>query len=128
MIRSIILMVLGWLRLVRKPQLLARLAQKFPSGEELPTGRLVVVQGGGKDKWGCLRCPGGCGERIDLNLVASRSPRWQVRVDWFQRPSVHPSVRQLEGCRCHFWIKEGSIQWCEDSGHRCRPADRQRVI
>ena len=40
-----------------------------------------------------------------------------VGLDWLGRPSLSPSVRQLNECRCHFWITRGMVRWCADS-HR----------
>lgn len=116
MLVRILRFILAWLGIIPRPDQLARISTNYPSGDELPPGRFILVQGGGADKWACFRCPGGCGERIDLPLVPNRSPRWRVHVDRLGRPSVEPSVRQLEGCRCHFWISKGQVRWCEDSG------------
>lgn len=77
----------------------------------------MVVRDGPIDKWICLRCPCGCGEKIMLNLSAKKSPRWRVTTDWLRRPTVEPSVLQVSGCRSHFWIKGGRVDWCPDSGH-----------
>jgi hypothetical protein len=72
---------------------------------------MLVVQDGVLQKWACLRCPGGCGERIQLSLNEKRRPRWSVTIDALGRPSVSPSVNVLNDCRCHFWIKRGGIDW-----------------
>lgn len=50
-----------------------------------------------------------------------------VHLDWLRRPSVTPSVRQLNDCGCHFWIKSGRIQWCSDSGPRPALTPRSRI-
>jgi len=67
-------------------------------------------------KWACLRCPGGCGEILLLSLNPTGRPRWTAAIDWLGRPTVQPSVKQLDGCRCHFWIRCGMVEWCSDSG------------
>jgi len=117
--------ILRWvlvnLRLIRPPDLVARLSDRHPSPDELPAGLLVVVQDAGRQKWACLRCPGGCGDRLQLSLNAARRPRWAIALDWLRRPSVTPSVHQLTACRCHFWIKGGMVEWCADSGRRSEP-------
>ena len=104
------------LRLVRRPDLVGRIIDRHPTPEELPEGKLVMVRDGNRNKWACLRCPGRCGEKLQLALSSSRHPRWCVRLDWLGRPSVSPSIRQLNDCRCHFWIEGGTVHWCADSG------------
>lgn len=103
---------------IPRPDLIARVQPDHPSPDDLVVGRLVVVRDGPVEKWICLRCPCGCGEKILLNLSANKSPRWRVSVDWLRRPTAEPSVLQVRGCRSHFWIKGGRIDWCADSGHK----------
>lgn len=107
-----------FLRLADRPELAVRIVERSPAPEELRDGELVVVQDGEHRKWACLRCPGGCGERIQLALAPHRRPRWLMRLDWLRRPSVTPSVRQINDCRCHFWIRRGGVKWCRDSDSR----------
>ena len=116
--------VLVSLRLVKRPDLVGRIADRHPTPDELRDGELIVVQDGDRQKWACLRCPGGCGEKLQLALVPYRKPRWLVRLDWLRRPSITPSVRQLNDCQCHFWIKGGKVHWCRDSGHSFQSSRR----
>ena len=114
--RTAALRLLVRLRLLRRPDLIGRTVARHPVPEELPEGELVLVQDGSRRKWACLRCPGGCGQKIQLALSPNRRPHWRVRLDWLARPSVSPSVRQLNDCRCHFWINRGAVRWCADNG------------
>ncbi|WP_246628708.1 DUF6527 family protein [Methylomagnum ishizawai] len=91
---------------------------RHPKPDELPPGLLVVVKDGGYLKWACFRCPGGCGEKLQLSLNPSRRPRWTVGLDWLRRPTLTPSVHQFNACRCHFVLKNGIVNWCRDSGRR----------
>ncbi len=116
--RGLVLNALIFLRLTDRPDLVARIVERHPTPEALRDGELIVVQDGDRQKWACLRCPGGCGERLQLTLAQHRRPCWLVRLDWLRRPSVSPSVRQLNDCRCHFWIEAGCVRWCSDSGSR----------
>lgn len=104
--------------LIGRSELVGQVSAGHPIPEELCTGTLILVRDGGLDKWACFRCPGGCGEKIQLSLSQTRRPRWAARFDWLLRPTVHPSVRQLNACRCHFWVKRGRVFWCADSGRR----------
>lgn len=108
-------------RLIRRTDLVGRVSAQHPSRDHLPAGSLVVVRDGDLEKWACFRCPGGCGEKIQLSLSQTRRPQWSVRLDWLQRPTIEPSIRQLNACRCHFWVRNGQIAWCADSGHRQVP-------
>lgn len=114
--------VLVSLGLMRRPDLVGRVTDQHPKPEELTPGLLIVVQDGLHAKWACLRCPGGCGEKLQLSLNPNRHPAWTARLDWLRRPTVAPSVRQLNACRCHFWINGGVVEWCADSGRRGEPS------
>lgn len=111
---AFILRFFGYLKF----DLLAETTSSFPSGE-IPRQKLLVVRDGHLDKWACLSCPGGCGKTINLSLNPARRPRWNVETDFWQLPTVHPSVHQINDCGCHFWIKNGRIEWCAD-GQRAR--------
>ncbi len=116
MLNRWLLQLLVWLHLVAGPDLVGELVAVNPANEAVPPGRLIVVGGRGYQKWAYLRCPCGCGEVIMLSLAKSRRPRWSVTVDWWGRPTVKPSVRQTMGCYSHFWIRQGVVDWCPDTG------------
>ncbi|WP_306609890.1 DUF6527 family protein [Paracoccus yibinensis] len=65
-----------------------------------------------------MRCPCGCGERLQLSLARERRPRWRLEVDHLGRPTLAPSVRMQDGCRAHFHLRSGKVEWCRDSGSR----------
>lgn len=64
-------------------------------------------------KWVYLRCPCGCREVVMLSLSERRRPRWTLKQDWLGRPTLWPSVHRLAGCRSHFWLRRGTVEWCE---------------
>lgn len=102
-----------------RADLLTRIAARMPVDSEIVGGELVVVESDGLQKWACMKCPGGCGMKISLSLNADRRPRWRVVQDWFGRPSIAPSVHQMNACRCHFWVRKGKVEWCADGHPRC---------
>ena len=106
--------VLVLLRLVRRPDLSGFVMDHHPSDDALREGALVVVADGERRKWACFRCPGGCGGKIQLTLNDLRRPHWTASLDWLGRPTVYPSIRQLNKCGCHFWVKGGRVEWCTD--------------
>jgi len=91
--------------------LLVKRVARHPGNTEIPAGELWLVIDGGVKKWACLSCPGGCGVQISLSLNPERRPRWEVDQDFWQRPTVSPSIHQQKMCRCHFWIRKGMILW-----------------
>ena len=92
---------------------LVKRVARHPGKTEIPAGELWLVVDGGVKKWACLGCPGGCGVQISLSLNPERRPRWEVDQDFWQRPTVSPSIHQQRMCRCHFWIRSGLIEWCK---------------
>ncbi|MDA8586533.1 DUF6527 family protein [Rhodobacteraceae bacterium] len=99
----------GWLRF----DFLVTRQASFPPSTADNAGELIVVESGEIKKWACMNCPGGCGERIALSLNPDRRPRWKVTNDFWQRPTIHPSVHQQNKCGCHFWVKKGQVHWCK---------------
>jgi hypothetical protein len=104
------------LGLVPKPDLYVRIVELHPSPEEIKQGQAFIVGNTKIRKWICFQCPDGCGEMIHLSLISTTTPHWSISVDWLGQPTVFPSVRKLDGCKSHFWIKTGKIDWCNDSG------------
>ncbi|WBH17724.1 DUF6527 family protein [Sphingomonas radiodurans] len=78
----------------------------------LPSRDLVVVRDDGEDWSVGMRCPCGCGDTIELVLVAEAKPRWSLAFDRHGRPSLSPSVWRRAGCRSHFWVRGGRVEWC----------------
>jgi hypothetical protein len=106
--------LLVWMRRIRQPDFVVRRMRVHPAPEEIKPGVMIVVGDRHLQKWACFQCPGGCGEVVKLSLNLKRRPCWKVRVDSLNRPTIEPSVRQVNDCRCHFWIREGAVQWCDD--------------
>ncbi|MGB7334484.1 MAG: DUF6527 family protein [Salaquimonas sp.] len=98
----------GWLRFDFLVERQAALPDSTPNNPD----KLVLVENGDIKKWACMSCPGGCGEMISLSLNPNRRPRWKVATDFWQRPTLHPSVHQQNACGCHFWVKRGQVHWC----------------
>ena len=106
----------GGLRSVRSgrtPQQKVRYVavEDFPESLEPAT---VYVAG----VWGAaLLCPCGCGDVIELNLLGKVRPHWRVREHWDHSASVTPSVWRRRGCRSHFFVRKGKIEWCGPDTH-----------
>lgn len=105
--------------------LLRRLATQFVparrliiiAGDSLPKRlplRHVVLARDSDEDW-CVgfRCPCGCKRRIELLLIEEAKPRWSLSVDKNHRPTLSPSVWIQAGCKSHFWLRKGRVEWCE---------------
>lgn len=115
-LRDLLRHSLVWLRLIRQPDLLGRCVPLHPTPADLRPGELYLVGTPTRWKWVCLRCPDACGALLQLSLNPRGRPCWTASLDWLGRPTVHPSIHQLDGCRSHFWIHRGRIVWCPEAG------------
>ncbi|HVV41961.1 MAG TPA: DUF6527 family protein [Nitrobacter sp.] len=79
----------------------------------LPRRDLVLAREGDEDWCVGMRCPCGCGRTIELLLVKEAKPRWDLHTDPSGRPSLKPSVWLKTGCRSHFWLRRGRVEWCD---------------
>ncbi|MGC2468025.1 MAG: DUF6527 family protein [Candidatus Acidiferrum sp.] len=80
---------------------------------DLPTriGAKLYVVGTEIPKWVVLDCPCGCGERIDVNLMAARRPAWEFTAK-DGKATLWPSLwMPREKCGSHFWIRKNRIIW-----------------
>ncbi|WP_436231260.1 DUF6527 family protein [Caballeronia sp. LjRoot29] len=57
-------------------------------------------------------CPCGCGEVIELNLLKQARPCWSAEEHPDGTISLVPSVWRQRGCRSHFFLRRGGIEWC----------------
>lgn len=62
-------------------------------------------------KWAYLKCPCGCNDAIMLSLNRTKSPSWSVKQDKLGRATISPSINKLDGCKSHFFIKNGKVIW-----------------
>lgn len=118
MLTSILRAVLIWFRIIQTPSFIAEQVSEHPNPYSIEPSLVYIIGGHQYQKWAVFKCPCGCDEITKLSLAKKRHPRWAVKIDWIGRPSVHPSVRQLDGCYSHYWIKAGDLHWCEDTGKK----------
>lgn len=86
-----------------------------PSMKDLPQidpKCLYVVGRPRQYKWAILACPCGCGERVDICLMPSAAPRWEIFMTR-GKATLCPSIWiPSDRCGSHFWIRENRIIWC----------------
>ncbi len=103
---------------VPKPDFVLKKITDHPQPSDMVIGVIYVVGGPGYVKWAYFRCPADHDEIIQLSLMTKRRPSWSISNSWLGIPTVHPSVRQLDGSYAHFWIKDGKVNWCGDTGRK----------
>ncbi len=81
--------------------------------DKLPARNLILAREDGEDWCVGLRCPCGCGQKLEMMLLKEVKPRWDIAVDRRGKVSLHPSVWVNVGCRSHFWVRAGKVVWCE---------------
>lgn len=59
-------------------------------------------------------CPCGCGHVYSIPLQGwkSASPQWSLSGS-VEKPSLQPSVVHTAGCKSHFYLTDGRINWCQ---------------
>lgn len=59
------------------------------------------------------RCPCGCDEFMLLPVAPTNRPgAWGCAVDDKGLVTMEPSIFRQEGCRSHYLIRGGRVQWC----------------
>lgn len=82
-----------------------------PTPNKVQDKVLFVVGGKGYVKWVYIKCPCGCGDILTLSLMKKNRPSWNLKVDKLHRPTLYPSVWKNDGCKSHFWIRKGKLEW-----------------
>ncbi len=95
----------------RKPKLFRCIrVDEFPDKID---GSKVYLAGEGDNLWAAaMLCPCGCGEVIELNLLQQARPCWSAQEHPDGTISLAPSVWRQKGCRSHFFVRHGLIDWC----------------
>lgn len=91
--------------------------ERSPKNHELVESDFYFVRSTYKPKWALFKCPCGCGGIITLSLQAIHKPYWRLVKSEASRPTLHPSIWREKGCMSHFWLKDGRIFWCHDTGN-----------
>lgn len=61
-------------------------------------------------------CPCGCGRHYSIPLEGAPNAKGWAWDQNRQKPTLAPSIRQLNGCRWHGHLKGGVWEPCGDSG------------
>ena len=55
------------------------------------------------------RCP----TVLNMNLAPDERPQWSLKADAKGRPTLAPSVWERTSCGCHFFLRDGKVEWCD---------------
>lgn len=116
----------SWIGGKRRPKPGPRIRPEYVEDlPEQPQMNTLYIAGEDPHYWAAaMRCPCGCGDSIHLNLLEQESPSWQLRMHKDGSVSLLPSVWRTKGCRSHFFVRNGCIEWCvfdlPDSSRRIR--------
>ena len=70
-----------------------------------------VVEKAGTPRWVVLECPCRCGARIDVNLMKTARPHWNLSFEC-ERITISPSLWQpRERCGSHVLVRQNKIRW-----------------
>lgn len=87
-----------------------------PCNEEIEVGDFYLISPMNHPKWVLFRCPCGCNSVITLSLQKAHQPHWSAQKSVDNRPILFPSIWRDAGCMSHFWIHDGRVYWCHDTG------------
>lgn len=79
---------------------------------DLSSRNIYLAREDGENWAVAFKCPCGCKDRIELQLIAEASPNWHLANDHNKHPTLHPSIWRTTGCKSHFWLRKGRIHWC----------------
>ncbi len=111
--------VVDWLKEQRRPSVTfpkIRVVEAPPKNDSIGRHEFFRVVRKGQDKWALFHCPCGCAQVITLSLQRAHTPHWSVSSGKGGRPSMRPSVWRDVGCMSHFWIEDGRVYWCRNTG------------
>lgn len=100
--------LLGWIT-GRSPVYRSRRVSDAPDHPE--KGTVYIVGEDGFDWSAVMKCPGGCGKVLEMNLLPDAEPVWRVSEHEDGSVSLHPSVWLKTGCRCHFVLHRSRVRW-----------------
>ena len=90
--------------------------EKIPEDTQVEDKDFIEIIYKGQSFWSIFKCPCGCGNVISLPLKETHDPHWKLKRSVNGRPTLYPSVWQNKGCCSHFWVIDGKIEWCRNSG------------
>lgn len=79
--------------------------------DRVKSGRVYLVGNQGYYWQVVMICPCGCAQLLYMNLMEDYNPYWKYKIHG-KTISLSPSVNRIVGCKSHFFLKNGKIEWC----------------
>lgn len=80
--------------------------------------RMIYIIGTNDQPWLVyFLCPCGCGKSIKLNLLRDATPCWYLGHVKSNKISIFPSIRNINGCKSHFIIRNSKVFWFYERLH-----------
>lgn len=72
--------------------------------------KIFIILGKDRFKWIYFKCPCGCNNVIQLNLMKSYYPKWKIKINKDKTINIYPSIINTK-CNSHFWINKNRVIW-----------------
>ena len=92
------------------------IVEKPPINREIEDDKIYTIVKQNKFKWTLFMCPCGCQSVITLSLQKVHRLFWLLSKTSSGRATLNPSGWRDIECLSHFWIKDGRVYWCKDTG------------
>lgn len=92
-----------------------RIKYSYEQTDDFPesiNNSIIYIVGENELEWlAVLRCPCGCNDVIQLNLLKESSPSWNFFRHKNERITISPSINRIVNCKSHFSILKGEVWW-----------------
>jgi hypothetical protein len=73
---------------------------------------MIYIVGEKDHEWlAVLKCPCGCGDTVQLNLLKDAKPFWEIIRHKNGLISISPSINRIVNCKSHFSIIKEKVWW-----------------
>lgn len=79
--------------------------------DTIKSKQILIIKDGVEPELLVLKCPCGCNQDIMLNLLKDTKPKWDFDFTSKDEINIYPSIWRNIGCKSHFFIKEGNVDW-----------------
>lgn len=90
---------------------LGQYIEELPPENEIEDNRIYIVGDKGYEWLAAFKCPCGCGDLIQLNLLEKGEHVWRIVRRKPQKISIAPSIDRTIGCKSHFTVTNGVVIW-----------------
>ena len=81
--------------------------------DKLRARRIYLIGEDGEYWFAAMSCPCGCAATIQLSLLPDERPHWRYQQHDNGTLTLQPSVWRTKGCKSHFFVRHGEIDWCK---------------